>query len=227
MYLSKRFSKILIFFWPPCEVYEVNAENQKELNQFVYCTPDERKKKIWEKIAPWYEKLKTIKIVQDWIVKKAIEISNSELQRRAVLENKANSLLIATGLGISILSIVPVIFGKLWDFPVTLSIIVGLSFTIAVIYLVFGAYYAIWVTKVGPIFIEDTSSMDDIINFNGEKILRSVAEIIANTELNYKCSLIKSNNLLVAQKLFIRGLIAVVIGATITCSILIGNSLLN
>jgi len=200
--------KILRFLWPPVDAYRANRVLKKKI--------EERCANTYRQIFDEFVKKTSEKFYPNELFSEIEKLEQAEVHRKDVLESKASSLINILAVVVALIVLVPAILGNDWSLPRYLATGATLLFTLAVIHLVISVYYATKATKVGPFHMGSADSIRDLVVQDPDNFLNSLAaRKLANIKLNQPRLIIKSNFLVTAQELFIRGLIFLGLGALV------------
>ncbi len=200
-------SRANAFVWPPLEVREANRVLDQAIESSV---------QGYEGIVDGFLQRIAAAEAPELIIAEIERVEESELRRRELLESKASSLLAALGVVVSLILLLPAIFERpRTAFPhvaISLSILV----TIAILHLLAAVYHAVLVSRVGALYLPSIGSVDALLKPGGDQTRYAAAQKYANARMNEPILTIKSNHLSMAQKMFLRGIIALVIAAVIS-----------
>ena len=202
--------KFLGLFIPTINLWRANPALRKQINKQM--KNDKEYQSIYNKLL---EKIET-KHNNELLLKETEKIEHSEKHRKELIETKASSLTTALGISLSLIVLIPAILGTDWGLPKPIALISGISFLLAIIHLLFSAYYSVKVSLVAAIWLTTTDMIEDKFEKSSEDEAKAmIAERLTNIRMNTPVLITKSNYLSVAQKLFLRGIMFLSIGALI------------
>jgi len=199
--------KMLEFLYPPVGMWRANFGLEKKIK---------KQEESYQQIFNEFVKNTTSKSYPNELFSEIDKVEQGEIHRKEMLESKASSLLNTLGISITLIVLVPAILGKNWELPQCVAIVGASFFTLAVVHLLIAVYYAVKVTKVVSYYLKSADSVEDWIQNDPKKLVNLIAaEKFTNTKVNQPRLIIKSNCLIVAQALFIRGIVFFGIGALV------------
>lgn len=205
--VARRVSRVNAFVWPPLEVRKANRVLDQAIDSNV---------QGYEGMVDRFLQRIAAAEAPELVIAEIERVEESELRRRELLESKASSLLAALGILVSLILLVPAIFER----PRTVSPYVAISLsilvTIAVLHLLAAVYHAVLVSRVGALYLPSIGSVDALLKAGGDQTRYAAAQKYANARMNEPILTIKSNHLSMAQKMFLRGIVALAIAAVIS-----------
>jgi len=199
----KGFSGVVRLLWPPLALGSVNRDLQKDFDHFMLSSTA-----YTGSVHCWLRKLQKQNATATALDSMAEDVFDSEAKRRKMIDDKATALFPATGLALTLVSLAAVLVTKETVLPCFVVGVALMAAIVAVLYLVAAAHHALQATLVAAWFVVTPSSLDEAAA-HGDVVNLWMAYKLANTEVNYKVMLIKSNHLSVSQALLRRGLLAV------------------
>lgn len=207
----KCFLKVLEFLWPPVRTLRANRVLNKQIKKL-----EKQSEKLYQEIFDEFVKKKNSKFYSNELFSEIEKIEQAEVHRKEVFESKASLLINILAVAVALIVLVSGILGTNWGLPQYLATVATLLFTLAVIHLLISVYYAARVTEVGLFHMVSAESIGNFVRERPENFLISAAaQKLANVKLNQPRLIIKSNFLVTAQKLFIRGITFLGIGALV------------
>lgn len=139
-------------------------------------------------------------------------IYKSELDRKKNLEDKAGNFLAGVGISSSILIALPAVLTEKINAPLYLKVMMLVIFVIAVGYLVVAAIYAVKVRARAPYYVLHSASLDSFALTAKDFRRQWALHLIELARLNEPLLVSKANQLYLAEKTFLRGVVAASIG---------------
>ena len=133
-------------------------------------------------------------------------IHRAELDRKKTIEDKAANFLVGATLSSGILIALPTLLAEKTSAPMWAKIFMLAMFMVAVAYLVNSAMYAIRVRAAGQYYAINSSSLAGLALSSGDFRRNWATLLLDLTKRNQGFLLKKTNELYVAEQLFLRGL---------------------
>lgn len=207
--MQSKFRMFLFRLWPPYEARIADQSIERRIR-------GEGEEKRWEAILtevrntlPKNDKLEELE-------RFANQIKESEAKRKEIIESKATSLITGIGIGVGIISIIPLLFSERWLLPTGWAIVSGFAYLLAMICLFVAAYYAVKVRRVGGFALPSYAAFLDLLRTHQGKIEERIVLTLAQTRWNEELLLSKANYLSAAEELFLRGLALLAFAAVIS-----------
>lgn len=212
--MNSKIAKLLYVLWPPYEAYVAQkfiaerrfddyAESMellsKELSGLLLVNSDDEQRSVN------LNKLEEI----------AVSILESETKRQETIESKALTFLFLLGLSTTLVSALPALFTSTWQLPLSVIVISGGSYIIAVIHFIVSVYFAIRVRQVVGLAVPNVAEFIDSVKNDSNIIFTNIVINIKRAKYNESILTLKANALSIAEKMFLRGLVFIVI-ATIS-----------
>jgi hypothetical protein len=198
----------MLRIWPPFEAYLTN----KEIDQQNQKIGDEKTR--FNTIIKGFSETSFLEAPLDDLEKNALRIQEYEIKRNETIENKAASLIGSMGIAMTIISIVPALFGSEWNIPRYYAICAGIAYLLSVIHLLAGIYYAIKVRKVVGYERPCVDRFQELLK--EKKWSKTDRVILAQTKWNEPILTKKVNLLIVAESVFLRGLALIAFAAIVS-----------
>jgi len=186
--------RMLFFIWPPYHAHFANDSLKR--SEF---------RKDWEVSLAEIRASVPLNTTDEEIEALAKRYSDSESNRKKTLEEKATSFVTQIGVTVSLISIIPTLFGRVWRLTSFWAHVDGLAYLAGLVYLLIAAYYGIMVRKSGSFALPTGEDFLDLIKTEKprrEDAIYTVAQARWNTETLVQ----KLNFLSVAEGMFLRGL---------------------
>lgn len=200
--MTNLFKKLAWFIWPPLE-----AMNARRYVKKLIAERNSEYQKLDSEVREMLSKFKDLIEVE----KLSKYIYESEIKRKEVIENKAITFATVTSLAISISALVPGLFTSEWNLPTTISVTSSLLFIIAISYLLVAVYYSILSRRIqGFAMISTDGILTKLKNTkkNSKNIsIENIVSYLSYTKYNEPYLTLKSNAVVVAERLFVRGLV--------------------
>ena len=143
-------------------------------------------------------------------------VFESETKRKETIENKALAFLFAVGISISVISVIPGLFGEKWGIPLYAALTSGSLYALAIVHLLVAAYYAVDTRRVTGLALPCyTDFLSNVKKGNYSK-KELVVTYMVYAKLNEPVLTKKSNSLAVAEALFLRGLALLALAGVIS-----------
>ncbi len=203
----KRLRKVFFSLWPPCEARFARTFIDRELSGSTL----ERMTKMREEIS------KTIPGDADLTISDSMAqiVYESESKRREIIESKALAFIVALGISVSIFSALPAFFGEKGNIPPAAALGAVVVSALAIIHLLVAAYYAIETRRITglavPSYFEFMGRMKEGAYNEKARIILLISQARFNEPILTK----KANSLSVAETMFLRGLVLMVIAGAI------------
>ena len=139
-------------------------------------------------------------------------IYKSELDRKKNLEDKAGNFLAGVGISSSILIALPAVLTEKINAPLYLKVMMLIIFVIAVGYLVVAAIYAVKVRARAPQYVLNSASLESFALTATDFRRQWALHLIDLARRNEPLLILKANQLYLAEKTFLRGVVAASIG---------------
>lgn len=150
--------------------------------------------------------------------KRASRIEESESKRKETIENKATTFISSVGVVITIISVVPALFSSQWQLPHNYALIAGVSYLLAIVFMLVSIYYAIKVRRVSGMMLPCYDRLMDALRNDRISTKHRISEIMASVKWNENILTRKANYLSVAEELFLRGLALVSFAVVVSLS---------
>lgn len=139
-------------------------------------------------------------------------IYKSEIDRKKNIEDKAGNFLAGVGISSSILIALPTVLAEKINAPFSLKLVMLIVFMIAVGYLVVAAVYAVKVRARAPHYVLNSASLGSFALTATDFRRQWALHLIELARLNEPLLVSKANQLYLAEKTFLRGVVAASIG---------------
>jgi len=198
--MKRYLRKITFFIWPPYEAYvarkfiEANILKEREAQINLL------EQTIRESLA----KKKDISKVEVL----AKQVYESEVSRGEYLEDNAQVFIAALGLSLGIVAALPVLFdSKTWTIPGTVTLFVGLLYSLTPIHFFVAVYYSINARQSHGLALPNVDDLTKNIQADKVEAIDRILNDITRAKYNEPILLQKSNFLAVAETMFRRGLL--------------------
>jgi len=206
--MSKLLRKCLFFVWPPYEAYFA----RKSIDKNIPGCPKQR--------MEWIQRDIRKSLPQSINLGKAESLAKlvfeSETKRKETIENKALAFMFAFSVCVSVISVLPALFGEKWNIPLGAAMLSGSFYGLAIIHLLAAVYYAIQARRLSgfalPSADESLKSIEENLLTEADHIVMYISQAKFNEPILNK----KANSLAVAEQMFIRGLLLLAIASCIT-----------
>ena len=205
---KNKLRKILFFIWPPYEAYVADVTTRDETHQDSLIRMKKIKNDINSRIP---ENISGLKIIEN----ESKDLYDSEIQRKEILESKATEFTAGFGLAISILSIFPILIGDNWGASEFVKIILGIIYLLGIAHLMFAVVYSIKVRQVEGIAIFSSAELIKELNEKNTTVRDRIISYVSKVKFNETILTKKVNHLAVAETMFLRGLVLIIITVVI------------
>jgi len=198
--------KIIFWMWPP---YEARAANRYILKQQEEKGEEAYRKNIIDslKLA-----LTEPSNYADYL-SLAKDLRQVELERKKTIESKASSFLQGVGLAVPIVSLILVLIGNNLQ-AVSLGVIISIVlYSLTFILLIMSAIYAIKVRKNQTLYSLCADQCTEVLRTENNKTQTQIANAIADCKMNETRLCIMTNNLSVAEGLFLRAIVLLMVAS--------------
>lgn len=205
--MSKVLRKCFFLFWPPYEAHFAR--------KFIDANISECPKKRLERIQKEIRK----SIPQDINLGKAESLAKcvfeSETKRKETIENKALAFMFAFSVCVSVILVLPTLFGETWNIPRDAAMASAGFYSLAVIHLFLAVYYAIQARRVSGFALPNADESVKAVEENMLTESDFIVMYISQAKFNEPILTKKANSLAVAEKMFIRGLLFLAVATCI------------
>lgn len=139
-------------------------------------------------------------------------IYKSEIDRKKNIEDKAGNFLAGVGISSSILIALPAVLTEKINAPLYLKVMMLTIFMIAVGYLVVAAIYAVKVRARAPHYVLNSASLESFALTATDFRRQWALHLIDLARRNEPLLILKANQLYLAEKTFLRGVVAASVG---------------
>lgn len=210
--MYSNFKKLLFCIWPPYEAYLTHQAIEKQLNDLG--DDKTRFNLILKELAD----TPMADAPLDDLEKDALRVQEYEMKRNETIENKAASLIGSIGIAMSIISIVPALFGKEWNIPYRYALCAGIAYLLSVVHLLVGIYYAVKVRAVAGYERPCVDRLKEFVKKKEWSKTERIALTLTQAKWNEPLLTRKANLLKVAETVFLRGLAFIAFAAIISIS---------
>jgi hypothetical protein len=209
--MSSSLRKIIFGLWPPYEAYVA----RKAIDSRIPGRYQERMKSIQTGIRKSLpQNAKLLKETEPF----ARLVFESENERKKTLESKALAFISAFGVSVSVILVLPALFGKQWNIPTSAALVLGGFYVLTVIHLLAAVYYASDARRVEGFALPSADEFVQTLQECRQSVADRIVMYISQAKFNQPILLKKANSLAVAESMFIRGLILLTMTSTIGTS---------
>ena len=206
---SHALEKVCGFLWPATLLRRAKRETDEEL-----------KARYLNLVNSWVVRAKQ-ETDAEFFVEEANRLYSLELDRKRDVETKGSALIGVAGLALTLTSIGLTLVGK--EFATvdwTLKVPILTIICVAIIYFIGSGYYAVRATQILPFWTATTYGFAAIPQGPESKIEWG-ARKLAQTEMNYDVTRMRTNYLSASQSMLLRGLVVLGAGALVLFSVLL------
>jgi hypothetical protein len=206
--LQVNIRRLLFWLWPPYEAKIAKDYILERQKQIVYSKIHEQiELKVRDRVSQLGGEKDLLSVAQ--------EIRESEMKRKETIENKATMFVYAVGFSLTILSLILAVLGGGWGIDGVTALIVAVLYFSSFIFLLGAAYYSVKVRKVEAFHSLCPDMFLSVLEKKENWIEGYIIELVTNSKLNEDRLTIMANDLSVAEKFFLRGLVILTIASTI------------
>lgn len=200
--------KFIIFIWPPYEVYIANRFIDAELS----ICPKNRLESIQTSIRHSFPEIENT----DKVESLAQAVYDSEERRKDTIEGKAQTFMFAFSICIGIVSILPTLFGNKWNIPAHTATLSVCFYVLAMLHLFVAIYHSIQARRISGFALPSSDGCLESIKENRVDELNVAVMYLSMAKFNEPVLTKKSNSLVVAETMFIRAVVFLVIASCIS-----------
>jgi len=205
--LSNALELICGFIWPPVPLRKVQLTETDEQLDARY----DALVKLWTQRAKQATDI-------EFFVEEANRLYDLEFDRKNIVETKGSSLIGVTGLALTLTTIGLTLVAREfaaggWPLRVVMAAICA-----AIVYFIGSGYYAVRATQILPFWTATTYGFAHTMGQNMK--IEWVAQKLAQTEMNYDVTRLRTNYLSVSQSMLLRGLLVLTVVALLLFSVL-------
>ena len=216
--MLKLLKKCFFLLWPPYEAYLA----RKLIDTNTSGCPKQRLECIQRDIR------KSLPATTDLNKAEPLAklIFESEAKRKETIENKALAFMFAFSVSVSVISIIPAVFGEKWNITLYAAIVCVGFYGLAILHLLIAVYYAIQARRISGLALPSADESLDAIKENRLTETDKIVMYISQAKFNEPILTKKANSLAVAEKMFIRGLIllAIASGIAVAAKFFVGQA---
>jgi hypothetical protein len=197
------FKRIASFIYPPIGLIGVK--------QHLVGAPEDFRDKVDESIDSNQYSKEHKKEVFEW----AKFIYESEIDRKEVLEGKAQSYIVGLSIATGIFAAIPFFFSDRWSLPDSIASLVATMFTLSIFYIVSAGYYALKTRQGGSFYLPSSDMFAEQIREHTLDHEKNSSLLMFISKNNESILTEKSNYLYVAEMSFVRAILIVAASVTI------------
>ncbi|MBN8473618.1 hypothetical protein [Sulfuritalea sp.] len=152
----------------------------------------------------------------------AEKIHSAEQERKKTIEDKAANFFVGATLSSGILAALPTLLTEKLSLPLWGKLIVFVLLIIAAIYLIGAAIYATKVRGIGAFYVLSNADLEGRLFSDPDFQRKWAVRLVELTRLNQPTLTRKSNQLWVAEQMFLRGVISTIISGGLLGLLAIG-----
>lgn len=199
--MSKMIRRIFFWLWPPYEVHLARLAIDRQAGNSA-----ERLKAIQLSISEAISKSAQIPSEMESIAKLVFETEN---KRKDTLEAKALGFVSTFGVAVSIASALPALLGDKWNIPTPLFFMLGVVYVLGIVYLFTAIYWAIVARSIEGFAVPNADAYASSIKRREWTIKDRITFYLELAKFNEPTLIKKANSLVVAEAMFIRGLVLI------------------
>lgn len=205
MKLLKRF---FIFIWPPYEAHIASEYINTQISE----SPQKRLESIQSNIK------QTLSIIEkaEKAELLAHDVYDSEMKRKETIESKAQAFMFAFSICIGILSILPALFGSKWNIPNFAATVSAGFYMLTMLHLIVAIYHSIQARRISGFALPSADECLKSISDNRVDKKEVVIMYLSKVKFNEPILTKKANSLVVAETMFIRAIIFLVLASCIS-----------
>ena len=204
----KILKRLFIFIWPPYEAHIAS----KYINTQISEHPQKRLESIQSNIK------QTLSIIEkaERAEPLAHDVYDSEMKRKETIESKAQAFMFAFSICIGILSILPALFGAKWNIPNFAATVSAGFYVLAMLHLIVAIYHSIQARRISGFALPSADECLKSISDNRVDAKEVIVMHLSKVKFNEPILTKKANSLVVAETMFIRAVIFLVIASCIS-----------
>ncbi|MBW1794851.1 MAG: hypothetical protein JRJ38_10540 [Deltaproteobacteria bacterium] len=206
--MGKFLRKWIFFLWPPYEAYIA----RKFIDTNMSGSPQQRMEWIQRDIRKSLSESIDLGKTQSL----AKFVFESESKRKETIENKALAFMFAFSVCVSVISVLPALFGEKLNIPCRAATMSVSFYGLAIPHLLMAAYYAIQARRVSGFALPSADESLKAIRENRLTESEHIVMYVSQAKFNEPILTKKANCLAVAEKMFIRGLFLLAFAGSIT-----------
>ncbi len=142
-------------------------------------------------------------------------IYESEIDRKEMLESKAQSYLVGLSIATGIIAAIPFLFSERWSLPSSIASLVAAMFALSIFYIVSAGYFALKTRQSGSFYLPGSDMFSDQIREHALSHEKNSSLLMLLSKNNESILTEKSNYLYVAEMSFVRAIIIVAVSVFI------------
>lgn len=199
--MSKMIRRIFFWLWPPYEARLARLEIDRQAG-----SPAERMKAIQLIIKDAISKSAKVPGEMESLAKLVFDTEN---KRKETIEAKALGFVSSFGVAVSIASALPALLTEKWNIPLPLFFLLGIAYVLGIIYLFTAIYWAIAARSVEGFAVPNADSYVSALKRHESTVRDRIAFYLELVKINEPTLIKKANSLVVAEAMFIRGLVLI------------------
>lgn len=203
--------KFIILIWPPYEAHIANRFIDAEISK---CSQN-RLESIQSNIRHSFREIEKA----DKAESLAQDVYDSETKRKETIESKAQTFMFAFSICIGILSILPTLFGTEWNIPSPTATVSVCFYVLAMLHLFVAIYHSIQARRISGFALPSSDGCLESIRENRIDEINVAVMCLSMAKFNEPILTKKSNSLVVAEIMFIRAVIFLVIASCISIGV--------
>jgi len=189
--------RVASFIYPPIGLIGVK--------QYLVGAPEDFRDKIDESIASNKYPEEHKKEVFEW----AKFIYESEIDRKEMLEGKAQSYMVGLSIATGIIAAIPFLFSDRWSLPDSIASLVAAMFALSIFYIVSAGFYALKTRQSGSFYLPGADMFAEQIRKHTLNHEKNSSLLMLLSKNNESILTEKSNYLYVAEMSFVRAILIV------------------
>lgn len=199
--MSRIIRRIFFWLWPPYEAHLARLEIDRHAGNSA-----ERLKAIQLSISEAISKSTKVPSEMESLAKLVFETEN---KRKDIIEAKALGFVSTFGVAVSIASALPILLSEKWNVPTPLSIILGIAYLLGIVYLFTAIYWSIRARSLEGFAVPNADAYTSALKRREWTVRDRVAFYLELAKFNEPTLIKKANSLVVAEAMFIRGLVLI------------------
>jgi hypothetical protein len=199
--MSKMIRRIFFWLWPPYEAHLARLEIDRQAGNSA-----ERLKAIQLSISDAISKSARVPSEMESLAKLVFETEN---KRKDTIEAKALGFVSTFGVAVSIASALPALLGEKWNVPTPLFFILGIAYVLGIVYLFTAIYWSIAARSIEGFAVPNADAYASALKRREWTVRDRIAFYLKLVKFNEPTLIKKANSLVVAEAMFIRGLVLI------------------